>query len=163
GEGLAGSNVRAVLRDGTGVWAATESRIFVDSAATGEYRDAEIRIPGLQGLPGAPRAFLPTLRPELPPTLPGRAGTLPPPALPPSIATPYGMVGRLNQGECRIYYLGAADRFRPAGDIWAFTWWGPPYRPLAGSAAGVNRFLAGDLPFDDLFLSEAAAQPAEPR
>ncbi|HSK17891.1 MAG TPA: M23 family metallopeptidase [Longimicrobiales bacterium] len=163
GEGLAGSNVRAVLSDGTGVWAATESLIFVDSTGTGEFSDAEIRIPGVQGLPGAPRAFLATPRPELPPSLPGRAGALPPPPLPPSIATSYGMVGRLNQGEYRLYYLGAADRFRPAGDIWAFAWWGPPYRPLAGSAAGVNRFLAGDLPFDDLFLSEPASQPAEPR
>jgi hypothetical protein len=162
GEGIAGANVRAVLVNDTAIWAATESRIFVDSARAGDFSEAEIRVPGIQGLPGAPRAFLPAVPQQAQPSAPGRPVTVLP-TLPPAIATSYGMVARLTQGEYRLYYLGAADRFRPAGDIWSLAWWGPPYRPLAGSAAGLNRFLAGDLPFDDLFLSEPAAQPAEPR
>ncbi|HEX2166819.1 MAG TPA: M23 family metallopeptidase, partial [Longimicrobiales bacterium] len=163
GGDLAGRNVRAVLASDTAVWAATETAIFVDSSGTGEFVAAEIRVPGYDGLPGAPRAFLASPRIENMQPIPGRAVPLTPPPLPPAIATSYGMVAKLNQGDYRIYYLGAADRFRPAGDIWAFAWWGPPYRPLAGSAAGLNRFLAGDLPFTDLFLSEPASQPDEPR
>ena len=163
GEGLAGANVRAVLASDTAIWAATESTIFVDSSAAGDFREAEIRVPGYTGLPGAPRAFLAPPQLETARPLPGRAMPVPPPPLPPAIATSYGMVARLNQGDYRIYYLGAADRFRPAGDIWAFSWWGPPYRPLAGSAAGLNRFLAGDLPFTDLFLSQSPSDPAEAR
>jgi hypothetical protein len=163
GAGVAGANVRAVLVTEEAVWAATESGIYVDSSSAGDFREAEIRVPGIRGLPGAPRAFL--LPPQVEPVVaaPGRGAPLPAPVLPPAIATSYGMVARLNQGDYRIYYLGGADRFRPAGDIWALAWWGPPYRPLAGSASGLTRFLAGDLPFSDLFLSERAAQPAAPR
>lgn len=167
-EGVAGANVRAILVDDTAVWAATETSIFVDSSRTGTFSIADIRVPGFEGLPGSPRAFLAPPRVEIVPQFGARPGTpVPPPpqvvTLPPAIATSYGMVARLNQGDYRIYYLGAADRFRPAGDIWALAWWGPPFRPLAGAGSGLNRFLAGDLPFSDLFLSEPAAQPAQPK
>ena len=162
-EGVAGANVRAVLTDGTGVWAATETRVFVDSGGTEDFREADIHVPGIAALPGAPRALLAAPEIEAPAAGPGRPAVQAPPRLPPAIATSHGVVARLNQGDYRIYYVAAADRFRPAGDIWSFVWWGPPYRPLAGSAAGLNRFLAGDLPFDDLFLSEPAAQPGQPR
>ncbi|MGH7447694.1 MAG: peptidoglycan DD-metalloendopeptidase family protein, partial [Longimicrobiales bacterium] len=162
-EGIAGRNVRAVLAGDTAIWAATESQIFVDSARAGEFREAQIRVPGIATLPGAPRSFVPSPRIEAPALPPGRSAGPPLPSLPPAIATSYGVVARLNQGDYRLFYVAAADRFRPAGDIWAMEWLGPPFRPLAGSAAGLSRSLAGDLPFSDLFLSAPAAQPAQPR
>jgi murein DD-endopeptidase MepM/ murein hydrolase activator NlpD len=75
------------------------------------------------------------------------------------------MVARLNQGDYRLYYLGAADRLPSGGRHLGVAWWGPPYRPLAGSAAGLNRFLAGDLPFSGPVpvRPEPASQPAPPR
>jgi hypothetical protein len=162
-DGITGANVRAVLADDSKVWVATEGQIYVDSVGEGDFVAADIRVPGLPGLPGAPRAF--TAPPDLPapPPVSGRVATVSPPRLPPAITTSYGVVARLNPGGYRLYYVAAADRFRPAGDIWSMEWWGPPYRPLAGSAAGLNRFLAGDLPFDDLFLSESPSQAARPR
>jgi murein DD-endopeptidase MepM/ murein hydrolase activator NlpD len=152
--GVAGSNVRDVLiaRDSLGrtQWVATEQRIYVDSAGRGELRgelrEAQIRVPGYPGLPGAPRSLIPS-----------------PLGLPPAIATSYGLIARTNEGGYRIYYVGAADRYRPAGDIFSGVWYGPPYRTIGGSAAGLSRVLAGDLPFADVFQPGAMTQPAAPR
>jgi hypothetical protein len=145
-EGIAGARVRAVrvLADSS-VWAATEAAVFVDSAAAGEFQQADIRIPGFTGLPGSPRAIIAS-----------------PALLPPVIATSYGMIARTGVGDYRVYYVAAADRYRPAGDIWAATWWGPPYWPVGGSAAGLARVLAGDLPMPSFFAG-AAAEPEAPR
>lgn len=162
--GIAGANVRAVLARGdTALWAATETGIYVDSSRTGQFREADIRIPGVPILPGSPRAFTAAPGQEPPPDMPRRRVVEEIAPLPPAITTSYGIVARLNQGGYRMYYVGAADRFRPAGDMWSFAWWGPPYRPLGGSTAGLNRALAGDLPFTDMFLSESPAQPASAR
>ncbi|HEX6307018.1 MAG TPA: M23 family metallopeptidase [Longimicrobiales bacterium] len=166
-DGINGANVRAVLASDDAVWIATESAIFVDSTSEGSFRQADVRIPGFPGLPGAPRAFTPSPGQEVPsedvPRNPRAVNVVPTIPLPPAIATSYGLIARMNEGGYRMYYVGAADRFRPAGDIWAFGWLGPPWRPLGGSAAGLNRALAGSLPFRDIFLSEPAAQPAAPQ
>jgi murein DD-endopeptidase MepM/ murein hydrolase activator NlpD len=149
-EGVAGVNVRDVLiaRDSLRLahWVLTEQRVFVDTTGGTNLIEAQIRIPGHAGLPGAPRAFIPS-----------------PAALPPAIATSRGLVARTAEGGYRIYYVGAADRFRPAGDVWSGVWFGPPYRPIGGSAAGLSRVLAGELPFTGLFEPGAPATPAAPR
>jgi murein DD-endopeptidase MepM/ murein hydrolase activator NlpD len=146
-EGIAGARVRAVrVLPDSGVWAATERAVFAADPRTGTFQQVDIRIPGFTGLPGAPRALVPS---------PGE--------LPPLIATSYGMIGRTGVGEYRVYYLAAGERYRPAGDIWAGTWWGPPFWPLGGSGAGLARVLAGDLPITGIFATGAAAEPAGPR
>lgn len=149
-EGIAGANVRDILiaADSFGMrqWVATEQRIFVDSTAKAALREAQIRVPGYPGLPGAPRALIAS-----------------PANLPPAIATSYGLVARMNEGGYRMYFVGAADRFRPAGDIWTAVWFGPPYRAFGGSAAGINRVLAGDLPFRAAILPAPGSAPAAPR
>ncbi|CAN5892759.1 hypothetical protein BH23GEM9_BH23GEM9_02310 [soil metagenome] len=145
-EGVAGQRVRALLVDrDTIVWVGTERAIFT-SSADGSFSRRDIRLPGFAGLPGGPRAF-------------AQSHGL----LPPLIATSHGMVGRTSLDDYRVYYLGAADRYRPAGDMWAVTWFGPPYFPLGGSAAGLSRVLAGDLPMPPPFISSPAAQPADAR
>lgn len=166
-QGIDGANVRAVLAGDEAIWIASESGIFVDSTRNGEFEQADVRIPGFTGLPGAPRAFTPAPGQEVPaedvPRNARPVNVVPMIPLPPAIATSYGLVARMNEGGYRMYYVGAADRFRPAGDIWAFSWWGPPWRPLGGSASGLNRALAGSLPFRDIFLTAPAAQPSAPR
>jgi murein DD-endopeptidase MepM/ murein hydrolase activator NlpD len=142
--GIAGERIRAIrfAPDST-LWAASESRIFIDSARTGAFRAADIRVPGYPVLPGAPRAII------------GSPGLLPP-----AIATSYGLVARTTEGGYRLFYVAAADRYRPAGDIWAMTWWGPPWAPLGGSAAGLSRVLAGEAPVGSI---SDTLPPAEPQ
>jgi murein DD-endopeptidase MepM/ murein hydrolase activator NlpD len=62
-----------------------------------------------------------------------------------------------------VFYIAAADRYRPAGDIWAASWWGPPWSPLGGSAAGLSRVLAGNLPNVSIVDTMPPAEPAQPR
>lgn len=145
--GIAGERVRALLfaPDST-VWAATERRIFVDSAADGGFREADVRVPGYNGLPGAPRAL---------------AGS--PGVLPPIIATSYGLVGRTTEGPYRIFFVGAADQYRPAGDLWAATWWGPPFAPVGATTAGLARTLAGNVPVTGIFDPNPPAVAEAPR
>jgi murein DD-endopeptidase MepM/ murein hydrolase activator NlpD len=146
-DGLAGRRVRAVRAErDTAVWAATEDGIFADLGLEGAFAEARLRIPGLDGLPGAIRAII------------GSPGLLPP-----LIATSHGMVVRNAAGDYRVYYLAAAERYRPAGDIWAATWSGPPFWPVGGSGAGLARVLAGNLPSSDIVAAGAPALPAEPR
>jgi hypothetical protein len=133
--GISGQRVRAIrVAADTNVWVATERAVYVSPARTGGFREALIRIPGYNGLPGAPRSMAAS-----------------PGDLPPLIATSNGMLAQLGIGEYRLYYLAAAERYRPAADIWALTWWGPPFTPLGGSAAGLNRSLAGELPVPSLY------------
>jgi hypothetical protein len=145
-EGLAGRRVRALLlhRD-TVLWVATEQAVFDDSARTGELRQRTIRVPGFEVLP-APRAFAASPAP-----------------LPPLIATAHGMLMRTTLDDYRMVYLAAGDRFRPSADVWTATWWGPPFVPLGGSAAGLNRVLAGEVPVQGPFVTGALAQPAAGR
>jgi murein DD-endopeptidase MepM/ murein hydrolase activator NlpD len=149
-EGIAGANVRDVViaRDSFGVtnWVATEQRIFVDSSSNLQLKAADIRVPGFAGLPGAPRALIPA-----------------PFSLPPAIATSYGLVARMNEGGYRMYFVGAADRFRPAGDTWTALWFGPPYRALGGAATGLHRVLAGNLPFSGPITPTPGSAPVAAR
>jgi hypothetical protein len=145
--GIAGERVRALLlhRDSV-LWLATERAIFDDGAVPGTLQERTIRVPGFVGLPGAPRAFSPS-----------------PGTLPPLIATANGMLAQLGEASFRVHYLAAGERYRPAADVWAATWWGPPYSPLAGSAAGLHRALAGEVPVAGIDAAGAVAGPAAAR
>ncbi|HSJ06759.1 MAG TPA: M23 family metallopeptidase [Longimicrobiales bacterium] len=146
-DGLTGRRVRAVRAErDTAVWAATEAAIFADLAFEGAFEEVRLRIPGLDGLPGAIRGIT------------GSPGTLPP-----LILTSHGMIVRNMAGDYRVYYLAAAERYRPAGDIWAATWAGPPLWPVGGSGAGLARVLAGNLPSPDIVPTGAPALPTQPR
>lgn len=127
------------------IWVATETDIYVDSTAEGTFEKASIELPGWgAALPGSPRAIVPS---------PGE--------LPPSLAMSYGMAVS-DLGGYRVYYLATGDRYRPAADMWAGVWWGPPWWPVGGSAAGINRVLGGDAPFDIPGRVPAADAPAAP-
>jgi hypothetical protein len=168
-EGIAGQRVRAVrVHRDTAIWVATETAVFVDSLGTGDFTQATLRVPGFDALPGAPRAIPPS------PNMPV-----------PVIATSYGLLARTITGDYRIHYIAAAERYRPAGDIWTVGWWGPlgppptpaqrralpderllppvPLSPVAGTSAGLARVLAGTLPVANIFDLAAPAQAVAPR
>lgn len=127
------------------IWAGTETELYVDSAAEGEFEKATIELPGWSGLPGALRAIVPS---------PGE--------LQPSLATSYGMAVSDLSGGYRVYYLATGDRYRPAADMWAGTWWGPPWWPLGASSAGINRILGGETAVEIPRRVPAAEAPAPP-
>jgi hypothetical protein len=142
--GLAGQRVRSVrLGPDSLVWALTERALFADSPRAERFREISLRVPGFDGLPGAPRAII---------AQPGQ--------LPVLVATSYGMLAETAGGDYRLHFLSAADRFRPAGDIWSGGWWGPPMIPIGGSSAGLNRILAGESPLP-AFIDAPPRAPAE--
>jgi hypothetical protein len=145
--GLANVRVRSV-RTGpdTLLWALTETALFADSPRVAGYREIALRVPGYRVLPGAPRAIL------------ARPGPLPV-----LVATSHGMLGETAAGDFRLFFLSAAERWRPAGDIWTGGWWGPPMIPIGGSAAGLNRIIAGELPFPLLLEVPRRVGPAAGR
>jgi hypothetical protein len=169
-EGMAGQRVRAVrVHRDSAVWAATEAAVFVDSTMTGALQEAAVRLPGFERLPGAPRAI-------------PRSDGMPEPV----IATSFGLVARSITGAYRVHYIAAAERYRPAGDIWAVAWWGVampaprtgmtggsaaqraqqqviPLTPIAGTSAGLALVLAGSLPVADIADPRSPAVPAAPR
>ncbi|MEO5509327.1 MAG: peptidoglycan DD-metalloendopeptidase family protein [Longimicrobiales bacterium] len=144
---LAGKRVRAirVALDST-IWAATEDGIFLDSTGTAAFVAAKITVPGMssRGLGGV-RSF-------------EQGG----PDIPPAIATSQGMLAREVGEQYRLYYLPAGELFRPAADMWSLAWTGAPFWPIGGSAAGLNRVLAGESPTRPLDLVPAADAPAAP-
>jgi hypothetical protein len=128
--GVPAERIRAITvhRDSS-IWVATERAIHVDSTRRGTFREADLRVPGWPALPGSTRALIAS-----------------PGLLPPTIATSFGLAaGDGESGRYRIYYLSAGEIWRPTADLYAATWWGPPLWPLGGSAAGLNRTLAGDV------------------
>jgi murein DD-endopeptidase MepM/ murein hydrolase activator NlpD len=145
--GLAGARVRAlrVALDST-VWAATEDGVYIDTTGTASFVAAKITVPGMssRGLGGI-RAFEQ-----------GAAD------IPPAIATSQGMLAREVGDQYRLYYLPAGELFRPAADMWSLAWTGA-FWPIGGSAAGLNRVLAGETPTRPLDLVPAAAAPAAPQ
>jgi Peptidase family M23 len=146
-EGVPRERFRAVAFNRDTVWAASESAIYVDSAANARLVPFEIDLPGLPGLPGKPRALIPS-----------------PVFLPPSIATSYGLAVGDGGARYRMYYLAAGDAYRPAADLWDMTWWGPPLMPIGGSSAGLNRILAGEGRIEGMTRAPAAAaRAADPR
>lgn len=132
--GVPRERVRAIAVDvdsmSESLWAATESDIYVDSAVAGKFRKATITLPGWPGLPGAPRAIVPS-----------------PGYLLPTLALSFGMAVGDDGGGYRIYYLAAGERYRPAADMWTMVWWGAPgLWPVGASSAGLSRVLAGNAP-----------------
>jgi len=178
--GIAGARVRAVrVTADSSVWVATEDAIFVDSTGHAGFVEAPVRVPGFAGLPGRPRdliaapVFQVLTRTSDPrqQTQSTQRGQQQDPRyrdmiqqfrLPPAIATSYGLVARTNEGGYRVLYLGAGDRYRPAADIWAAAWW-PPSVLLGGSAGGLARILAGDLPATGLINAGMPAVPQAPK
>ena len=114
-----------VVADSGVVWAATERAIFVDSSGAGNFKAADVQLPGWPELPGAPRALV--TGPDI---------------YAPMIATSQGMVLFERGIGARLHYLAAGERYRPAADVWAGVWLG--LWPLGGSGAGLQRVLAGE-------------------
>jgi len=150
-EGIPKERVRAVVMntDST-VWVATERSIYVDSLRKRDefqFREATIRAPGFSRLPGAVRAMVAS---------PGQ--------LPPTLALSYGLAaGDSETGTFRLYYLAAADIYRPAGDLWAVMWWGPPLWPVGASSTGLNLTLVGDFRPEDAAGALRVTETAEPQ
>lgn len=145
--GLAGQRVRSVrLGPDSLIWALTETALYADSPRVDGFREIPLRVPGFPELPGGPRMII---------AQPGQ--------LPVLIATSYGMLAETPAGDFRLHFLSAADRFRPAGDIWTGGWWGPPMIPLGGSSAGINRILAGESPIPAFLDAPPPAAPVAGR
>jgi hypothetical protein len=146
-EGLAGERVRSVrIGPDSMIWALTERALYADSPRFDGFRHVPLRVPGYPELPGRPRAII---------SQPG--------AFPLLVATSHGMLGETATGGFRLHFLSAADRYRPSGDIWTGLWWGPPMIPIGGSAAGLNRILAGEAPVPAFIDAPLPAEPAAGR
>lgn len=150
GDGAPAGRVRAIaMNTDSTLWVATETAVHVDSARRRDrysFREANLRTPGFPRLPGSVRAVIPS---------PGR--------LPPTFALSYGMAtGDGETREFRLYYLSAADRFRPVGDLWTVIWRGPPAWPVAGATTGLNTTLAGDFETSSAIGAPRAADPSDP-
>ncbi|HSJ14212.1 MAG TPA: peptidoglycan DD-metalloendopeptidase family protein [Longimicrobiales bacterium] len=118
--------VRAVaVADSGVVWTATERTVYVDSSGRGNFRPADLQVPGWPGLPGAPRALI--------------TG---PDVYAPMVATSQGMVLFERGVGARLHYLAAAERYRPAADVFAGAWLG--LWPVGGAAGGLQRVLGGE-------------------
>ncbi len=146
-QGVPQTRIRGVATSGdSSVWFVDEAKVYVDSLEDGEFAEAEVHLPGLAGLPGPPR---------------GVTGS--PPGMLPTIPTPFGLVAAGDVNRFRVYYLAAAERYRPAGDVWAVTWWGPPFWPLGATTVGIARVLAGESPVPALTEALPGNPPAAPR
>lgn len=147
-QGIPRTRIRAVtVNTDSTVWAASETAVYVDSAGDGTFRQAEVRVPGFQRLPGSPRSLIPS---------PGGG-------MPPLIALSYGMAAPEVGGTWRLHYLPAADAYRPAGDMWSVLWWGVvDVWPIGAAATGLNIALAGTRP-DRAMMAQPGSPPEEPR
>jgi hypothetical protein len=144
--GLEGQRVRAVrVAPDSTVWAATETGIFIDSAGSNAFVPARITIPGMTAVGGGARDLV--------------QGA---PDIPPAILTSSGMIAREVGDQYRIYYLPAGEIYRPAADMWSLVWVGQPYWPIGGSAAGLDRVLAGETPTRPTDLVPAAPASTAP-
>lgn len=150
-QGLPRDRVRALLvNTDSSVWVATERALFVDSTRQRDrlaFDTASVRPPGFARLPGGVRAMVAS---------PGR--------MPPTFALSYGMAaGDLETGNYRLYYLSAAETYRPTADLWSMLWWGPPLWPVGASSTGLNLTLAGDFRPDGAYSAARADAPSAPR
>lgn len=147
--GVPDARVRAIsVTPDSMIWIATEDQVLVDSRLDRdiEFVPATIKLPGWSGLPGKPRAIVPT---------PGVAE--------PSFVLSFGLAAGNGLGDFRIYYVSAGDDFRPAADMWAMAWTGPPLWPIGAAATGLSRVLAGegpDIPYADV---RPGPDPVDPR
>lgn len=145
-DGIPAARIRAVAATPDSmVWAATEQQIYVDSLNNGEFVPATIKLPGWSGLPGQPRAIVPT-----------------PNVAEPAIVLSFGLAAGDGSGNFRVYYIAAGDEYRPASDMWTMTWTGPPLWPIGGSAVGLARILAGEGSSFDRGAVRLADAPGEP-
>ncbi len=132
-DGIPARRIRAVAATlDSMIWVATEDQILVDSARSSKqnkFVPGTINLPGWPGLPGKPRAIVPT---------PGIAE--------PSIVLSFGLAAGNGLGDFRIYFVAAGDDYKPAADMWSMTWLGPPPWPVGGAASGLSRVLAGEGP-----------------
>ncbi|HEY0304451.1 MAG TPA: peptidoglycan DD-metalloendopeptidase family protein, partial [Longimicrobiales bacterium] len=128
-DGVPRTRVRAItVADTLGrVWFATERDIYRRTKADSAFARVDLKLPGWPALPGGPRALIPS---------PGSPW--------PIIATSFGMASADIDGSYHLYYLPAAEQYRPAGDIWDMAWWGPPAWPIAATGIGISRILAGE-------------------
>ncbi|HET9439980.1 MAG TPA: M23 family metallopeptidase [Longimicrobiales bacterium] len=128
-DGVPRTRVRAITAADTlgRVWIATERDIYRRADEDSAFARADLRLPGWPTLPGGPRALIPS---------PGSQW--------PIIATSFGLASADLDGAYHLYYLPAGEQYRPAADIWDMTWWGPPTWPIAGTAIGLSRILAGE-------------------
>jgi murein DD-endopeptidase MepM/ murein hydrolase activator NlpD len=146
-QGVPTDRIRAIAATPDSMnWVATEDRIVVDSLDEGEFVEATVKLPGWSGLPGKPRAIVPT---------PGVAE--------PSIVLSFGLAAGNGLGDFRVYYVAAGDAYRPASDMWSMAWTGPPLWPVGGSAYGLQTVLAGRGPEINFMDVGNAQMPAEPR
>ncbi|MGH7504917.1 MAG: hypothetical protein ACRELX_04680, partial [Longimicrobiales bacterium] len=105
-DGVPAARIRGITTNGdSSVWFVDEANVYVDSTEEAAFSVADISLPGLAGLPGSPR---------------GITGS--PPGMLPSIPTSFGLAAASDPERFRVYYLSAAERYRPAGDVWAVTW-----------------------------------------
>ena len=145
-DGIPATRIRAVAATPDSmVWAATEEQVYVDSLNDGKFVPATIKLPGWQGLPGRPRAIIPT---------PGVSE--------PAIVLSFGLAAGDGSGNFRVYYIAAGDEYRPSSDMWAMAWTGPPLWPIGGSADGLDRILAGEGVTLDRTGIRLADPPADP-
>ena len=149
-QGVPTERVRAIAATPDSmVWVATEDRIVVDSLDEQEFVEATVKLPGWSGLPGKPRAIVPT-----------------PNVAEPSIVLSFGLAAGNGLGDFRVYYVAAGDAYRPASDIWSMAWTGPPPWPVGGSAYGLQTVLAGrgpEINFLDVGNAQLPADARHPR
>ena len=141
-EGLADAGrVRSIAAQDSIVWIAGEDGYY-RRRGTGAFAPAPVRAPGFPTLPGRPRLIE---------TLPGGSA--------PVIGLSAGLAGPDEEGVFHVYYLPAGDRYRPASDVWALTFWGS--WPVSGTGSGLTRYLAGE--FDAPPGGQAGQPPADPQ
>ncbi len=128
-DGVPRTRIRAITAADTlgRVWIATERDIYRRNGQDSAFARVDLRVPGWPSLPGGPRALIPS---------PGQQW--------PIIATSFGLASADMEGAYHLYYLPAAEQYRPAGDVWDMTWWGPPLWPITGTQIGLSRILAGE-------------------
>lgn len=166
GEGLP-ARVRDVLADSAGVWALTETQLLRTWPGTDAFRAVALNVAGLDRLPGVPRALVERTSQVL--LLPQQRRTSgmpqidrrPDPASTtqvPLVLTSNGAI--LREGTARVAFFAAGERYRPASDLWAGTWYDA--LPVAGSGSGLQRVLAGEAP-PLPEVADSVAQPQAPK
>jgi len=144
--------VRDVLATARDTWALTERHVLRDSTGKREFGLADPRVPGWRGLPGVPRALLlhsppedPLQRPDALPLRMRRAREVQGlPAGAPFVITSNGVVMSEEGAAPVVQFIAASERYRPASDLWAGTWF--RFTTLMGASAGLQRVLAGEAP-----------------
>ncbi len=128
-DGVPRARVRAItVADTIGrVWFATERDVYRRTKPDTAFARVDLKLPGWPSLPGGPRALIPSVGTPWP-----------------IIATSFGLASADLDGSYHLYYLPAAEQYRPAGDIWDMAWWGPPSWPIAATSIGIARILAGE-------------------